>query len=81
MMEVQLQLTMKDKKTVKADLIQPGSRTIQVFSISDSKVTIGNVVISLSKNQAITTIVAKLDNEVIGEWFLDGRGTLIKIDG
>jgi hypothetical protein len=81
MMEAQLQLTMKDKKTVKADLTQLGSRTIQVFSISDSKVTIGDVVMSLNKNQAITTIVAKLNNEVIGEWFLDGRGTLIKIDG
>jgi len=81
MMGVQLELTMKDKKTVKADLIQLGSRTIQVFSISDSKVIIGDVVMSLSKNQAITTIIAKLDNEVIGEWFLDGRGTLIKIDG
>ncbi len=80
-MGVQLELTMKDKKTVKADLIQLGSRTIQVFSISDSRVTIGNVVISLNKNQAITTIVAKLDNQIIGEWFLDGRGTLIKIDG
>ncbi len=80
-MEVQLELTMKDRKTVKADLIQLGSRTIQVFSISDSKATIGDVVMSLSKNQAIITIVAKLDNQIIGEWFLDGRGTLIKIDG
>ncbi len=80
-MGVQLELTMKDRKTVKADLIQLGSRTIQVFSISDSKFTIGDVVIFLSKNQAITTIVAKLDNQIIGEWFLDGRGTLIKIDG